>query len=76
MKFLYILYAVIVLVSCCGISEAGLFDRFRKSEKICGSNGITYVNRYEFENSQRVYQKINRKLEMASEGACPRIKKQ
>lgn len=76
MKLFYILFAFIVLISCWSVAEAGLLDRFRKSEKVCGSNGITYVNRYEFENSQRVYQKVNRKLEMASEGACPRVKKQ
>ncbi|XP_037810168.1 uncharacterized protein LOC119602624 [Lucilia sericata] len=76
MKYLFIFFAILFLACCITVSNAGLFDRKEKKEKICGSNGITYINRYEFEKSQQFYKKLRRPLEMANEGACPREKRQ
>lgn len=74
MKFLYIFLAIWLLISCLIPIEAGLFGASKKKEKICGSNGITYVNRYEFERSQEFYKKLRRRLEMVNEGPCPKEK--
>lgn len=76
MKLLFIFLAILFLGCCLTVSEAGLFGRSKKKEKICGSNGITYVNRYEFEKSQDFYKKLRRSLEMVNEGACPKEMKQ
>ncbi|XP_053957624.1 uncharacterized protein LOC129249169 [Anastrepha obliqua] len=38
--------------------------------QICGSNGITYKNRCEFECTQKDYKRLGRTLNIAKTGAC------
>ncbi|XP_017062260.1 uncharacterized protein LOC108102107 [Drosophila ficusphila] len=55
-----------------GSSEGNLCtcDLKTKSMEVCGSNGVTYKNRCEFECTQRDYKKLGRTLNIRSMGSC------
>ncbi|ALC39347.1 CG42486 [Drosophila busckii] len=45
----------------CNLGEKG---------QVCGTNGVTYKNRCEFECTQRDYKKLNRQLNIKNMGPC------
>ncbi|XP_037961160.1 uncharacterized protein LOC119690219 [Teleopsis dalmanni] len=47
----------------CDLSQKG-------QSKVCGSNGVTYANRCEFECAQKEYTVLKRKLNIAKMGQC------
>ncbi|XP_017105446.1 uncharacterized protein [Drosophila bipectinata] len=64
---------VLVVLACLFVafSEASYCpcDLSQKGE-ICGSNGVTYKNRCEFECTQREYRKLGRALNLRKLGRC------
>ncbi|XP_017032754.1 uncharacterized protein [Drosophila kikkawai] len=55
-----------------GSSEASYCpcDLKTKATEICGTNGVTYKNRCEFECTQREHKKLGRILSIRKEGQC------
>ncbi|XP_017152773.1 uncharacterized protein LOC108162508 [Drosophila miranda] len=64
---------VLVLASMCLAPAAASFcpcDLKTVKTEVCGSNGVTYKNRCEFECTQRDYKKLGRNLNIRKEGPC------
>lgn len=65
---------VLVLVTIAafvGLTQAAFCPcDLSNKDKICGSNGVTYKNRCEFECTQREYNKLGRTLNIKQVGAC------
>ncbi|XP_004530247.1 agrin-like [Ceratitis capitata] len=72
MKFFSLFTVLLVLVVVCVNLSAASFCPCDLSQKgqICGSNGITYKNRCEFECTQKDYKKLGRTLNIAKTGPC------
>lgn len=73
MKFLSLFVFVFLTIAAglMGLSEAAFCPcDLTNKEMICGSNGVTYKNRCEFECTQREYKKLGRTLNIKSVGAC------
>ncbi|XP_020803192.1 uncharacterized protein LOC110183970 [Drosophila serrata] len=73
MKCLALVVLLALLVTLlAGSSEASYCpcDLKTKATQICGSNGVTYQNRCEFECTQRDYRKLGRSLNVRKEGQC------
>lgn len=72
MKY-FSVFALLLIVAAALISVSeGAFcpcDLSNK-EQICGTNGVTYKNRCEFECTQRDYKKLGRTLNIAKSGPC------
>ncbi|XP_017065416.2 uncharacterized protein LOC108104065 [Drosophila eugracilis] len=73
MKCLGLLVLLGLLVTLfAGYSEAALCtcDLKTKGSEVCGSNGVTYKNRCEFECTQRELKKLGRTLNIRNTGVC------
>ncbi|EDW88114.2 uncharacterized protein LOC26535341 [Drosophila yakuba] len=73
MKFLTLLLVLGMLIALFAGSSEGSFcpcDLKTKGSEVCGSNGVTFKNRCEFECSQRDYKKLGRTLNIRNEGPC------
>ncbi|XP_075151109.1 serine protease inhibitor Kazal-type 1-like [Haematobia irritans] len=72
MKFLK--FAIFVTLALCSYQNAvlGIYCpcNLRHWDPVCGTNGITYVNRCEFECTEREYAKLGRRIFVAKKGAC------
>lgn len=69
---LFMAFVVLVFAIFAGQAEAAMCDcNFNeKGAEVCGSNGITYINRCEFQCTQRDYMKLRRTLRVAKQGPC------
>ncbi|XP_030383389.1 agrin-like [Scaptodrosophila lebanonensis] len=68
---LFSLLAFVLAVALVGRTEASFCPcDLSKKEQVCGSNGVTYKNRCEFECTQRDYRKLGRKLDVQKIGPC------
>ncbi|XP_043641162.1 agrin [Drosophila teissieri] len=73
MKFLTLLAVLGLLIALFAGSTEGSYcpcDLKTKGTEVCGSNGVTFKNRCEFECSQRDYKKLGRTLNIKNEGPC------
>ncbi|XP_022225950.1 agrin-like [Drosophila obscura] len=64
--------ALVLASMCLAPAEASFCPCNLKTEKteVCGSNGVTYKNRCEFECTQRDYKKLGRVLNIRNSGPC------
>lgn len=72
---LFALLSLCMLLACvifAGQAEAAMCScNFKeKGAQVCGTNGVTFVNRCEFECTQRDYKKLGRTLNIAKMGPC------
>ncbi|TDG44761.1 hypothetical protein AWZ03_008817 [Drosophila navojoa] len=68
---LLLLLSFVLTVVWLGQSEANFCPcNLNEKVQICGSNGITYTNRCEFECTQREYKGLGRKLSIRKMGPC------
>ncbi|XP_016932168.2 uncharacterized protein [Drosophila suzukii] len=73
MKCLALLVLLVLLITLFSGSSEGSFcpcDLKTKGTEVCGSNGVTYKNRCEFECTQRDYKKLGRTLNIQKDGSC------
>ncbi|XP_016932156.3 agrin [Drosophila suzukii] len=75
MKYLILVVLLGLLVTLfVGSTEASFCPCNLRKAEVCGSNGVTYKNRCEFECSQREYKKLGRILNVRKQGPCFQIK--
>lgn len=68
---IFLAFVVIVLVYAPQTEAAQCDCNFaEKGAEVCGSNGVTYINRCEFACLARDYMKLGRRLAVAKEGKC------
>ncbi|XP_034475200.1 uncharacterized protein LOC117782259 [Drosophila innubila] len=66
--FALLLFICVVFL---GQSEASYCPcNLKEKGQVCGSNGVTFVNRCEFECTQRDYKKLGRTLNIKNLGPC------
>ncbi|XP_052853174.1 uncharacterized protein LOC128262742 [Drosophila gunungcola] len=73
MKCLALVVVMAILVALFAGSSEGSYcpcDLKTKGSEVCGSNGVTFKNRCEFECTQRNYKKLGRILNIRSDGPC------
>ncbi|XP_037712182.1 uncharacterized protein LOC119548739 [Drosophila subpulchrella] len=73
MKCQALLVLLALLITLLAGSSEGSFcpcDLKTKGTEVCGSNGVTYKNRCEFECTQRDYKKLGRTLNIQKDGSC------
>ncbi|XP_060666513.1 uncharacterized protein LOC133850042 [Drosophila sulfurigaster albostrigata] len=69
--FALLLLVLAIFLGHLGQSEASFCPcNLKEKGKVCGSNGVTYTNRCEFECTQRDYKKLGRTLNIRSMGDC------
>ncbi|XP_023177293.1 uncharacterized protein LOC111603784 [Drosophila hydei] len=68
---LLLVLSFVLAVVWLGQSEASFCScNLKEKIEVCGTNGITYTNRCEFECTQRDYKQLGRKLDIRSMGPC------
>lgn len=73
MKLFAVIFCIFLTIFAAfvGMSEAAFCPcNLTNKEMVCGSNGVTYKNRCEFECTQREYTKLGRTLNVRNVGAC------
>ncbi|EDW75863.1 uncharacterized protein Dwil_GK15162 [Drosophila willistoni] len=73
MKYFTIVSVIALIMAMMMLSPVeGSFCPCNLKEKgeVCGSNGVTYKNRCEFDCTQRDYKKLGRKLNIQKMGTC------
>nr|AAY98015.1 protease inhibitor [Stomoxys calcitrans] len=72
MKLSMVLILMAVALSGCPNSVLAIYCpcNLRNWDPVCGTNGTTYVNRCEFECTQREYAKLGRRIYIAKKGRC------
>ncbi|KAM8717563.1 hypothetical protein ACLKA7_004285 [Drosophila subpalustris] len=69
--FALLLFVCCVILGQSGQSEASFCPcNLKEKGQVCGSNGVTFVNRCEFECTQRDYKKLGRTLNIRNLGPC------
>lgn len=69
--FALLLVVFAVFLGHLGQSEASFCPCDLKVKgQVCGSNGVTFVNRCEFDCTQRDYKKLGRNLNIQKMGPC------
>lgn len=68
---MFLVFVVIVLVYAQQTEAAKCDCNFaEKGAEVCGSNGVTYINRCEFACLARDFMKLGLRLIVAKEGKC------
>ena len=73
MKYFSLIFVLLIVVAALFVSysEANYCPcDLTQKDLICGTNGNTYKNRCEFECTQREYNRLGRKLNVAKKGKC------